>query len=130
MTFYLTTTPVRYARRWAAAQPEAYAARNLPVDIRDDGEAYVLTAYVPGLKADDLNIQIIEDTLSIEGQFAQHEGESLMRELPAGSFRRALRLPSQLDAEKAEASIENGVLTLRIPKAESARPRVIKVASK
>jgi HSP20 family protein len=45
-------------------------------------------------------------------------------------LRRALRLPAQLDAEKAEAKIENGVLTLRIPKAESARPRVIKVAAK
>jgi HSP20 family protein len=77
-----------------------------------------------------LNIQIIEDTLSIEGEYGQHEGETLMSELPAGSFRRTLRLPAVLDVEKAEAHIENGVLTLRVPKAESARPKTIKVASK
>jgi len=129
MTFYVSTTPYRLARRWAA-RPESHEPRALPVDIREQDDTYVLTAYVPGLKAEDLNIQIIEDTLTIEGEYSQHEGQSLMCELPAGSFRRALRLPAQLDAEKAEAQIENGVLTLRLPKAESARPRLIKVASK
>jgi len=128
--FYITTTPHRAARRWAAHPAEINAPRALPVDVREQDEAYLLTAYVPGLKAEDLNIQIIEDTLAIEGEYGQHEGQALMSELPAGSFRRALRLPAQLDAEKAEANIENGVLTLRIPKAESARPRVIKVAAK
>jgi HSP20 family protein len=128
--FYITTTPQRAARRWAAHPAELNAPRALPVDVREQDETYVLTAYVPGLKAEDLNIQIIEDTLTIEGEYGQHEGQSLMCELPAGSFRRALRLPAQLDAEKAEANIENGVLTLRIPKAESARPRIIKIASK
>jgi HSP20 family protein len=53
-----------------------------------------------------------------------------MSELPAGAFRRTLRLPTELDAEKAVASIENGVLTLRVPKAESAKPKSIKVISK
>lgn len=128
--FYITTAPYRAARRWDARPAEEYATRPLPVDVREQEEAYLLTAYVPGLKAEDLNIQIVEDTLTIEGEYGQHEGQALMSELPAGSFRRALRLPAQLDAEKAEAKIENGVLTLRLPKAESARPRVIKVASK
>jgi len=85
---------------------------------------------VPGLKAEDLKIEIVEDALSIEGEFGQHEGEYLMSELPAGTFRRTLRLPSELDAEKAAASIENGILTLRVPKAESARPKTIKVVTK
>ena len=130
MSLYFTTNPYRLARRWAA-QPQAEVAdRPLPVDIRDEGEEYVLNAYVPGLKAEDLNIQIVEDALSIEGQFGQHEGEYLMSELPAGAFRRTLRLPTELDAEKTVASIENGILTLRIPKAESARPKSIKVVSK
>jgi HSP20 family protein len=53
-----------------------------------------------------------------------------MRELPHGSFRRSLRLPSTVDARKAEAKIEDGVLTLILPKAESAKPRTIKVAVK
>jgi HSP20 family protein len=132
MSFYISSNlPYHLARRWAARAENLEAAANqLPVDIRDEGEEFVLNAYVPGMKAEDLNIQIIEDSLSIEGQLGPHEGEYLMSELPAGSFRRTLRLPAALDAEKASASIENGILTLRIPKAESARPKVIKVASK
>jgi HSP20 family protein len=130
MTFYVSTSPYHLARRWAVRTAEQETPRALPVDLREQEDAYLLTAYVPGLRAEDLNIQIVEDTLTIEGEYSQHEGEALMSELPAGSFRRALRLPALLDAEKAEAQIENGVLNLRIPKAESARPRVIKVASK
>ena len=129
MTFYISNYPYR-TRRWAANSDEMESVRPLPVDIHDEDEAYVLKAFVPGLQAEDLNIQILDDVLSIEGEFSQHEGEALMSELPAGAFRRSLRLPSTLDAEKAEAKIENGVLTLRVPKTESARPKIIKVASK
>jgi HSP20 family protein len=130
MTYYLTTYPYRMARRWVTRNQDWNEASPLPVDVQDEGEAYLLTAFVPGLQAADLNIQIIEDTLSIEGAYSQHEGEALMSELPAGTFRRTLRLPAALDAEKAEARIENGVLSLRMPKAESARPKIIKVAAK
>ena len=131
MTFYVSTHPYNMARRWAAAQEQAQnAALALPVDVRDDGEAYTLTAYVPGLKAENLNIQIIEDTLSIEGTFGNQEGEYLLSELPAGNFRRSLRLPALLDSEKAEAKLENGILTLRVPRTESAKPRNIPVSSK
>ena len=130
MSFYISTTPYQFARRWAARTQNEVANRPLPVDIRDEGEEYVLNAFVPGLKAEDLNIQIVDDALSIEGEFGQHEGEYLMSELPAGAFRRTLRLPTELDADKTVASIENGVLTLRVPKAESARPKSIKVVSK
>ena len=129
MTFYISNYPYR-TRRWTARSNELESAHPLPVDIRDEDEAYVLQAFVPGLQAEDLNIQILDDVLSIEGEFSQHEGEALMSELPAGAFRRSLRLPSVLDAEKAEAKIENGVLTLRVPKAESARPKAIKVVAK
>ncbi len=131
MTFYVSTHPNYLARRWAAAQAQNQeAARPLPVDIRDDGEAYILTAYVPGLKAEDLNIQVIEDRLTIEGTFGNQEGEYLLSELPAGNFRRTLQLPTLLDSEKAEASLENGILNLRVPRIEAARPRNIPVASK
>lgn len=129
MSLYFTT-PARFARRWAVRPMTETTERPLPVDIRDEGEGYLLSAYVPGLKAEDLNIQIVEDAISIEGQFSQHEGEYLMSELPSGAFRRTLRLPSELDADKAVANIENGVLTLRLPKAESAKPKSIKVITK
>lgn len=130
MTFYVSTNPYHLARRWAAHSTASQEPRALPVDVRDDGEGFVLTAYVPGLKAEDLNIQVLDDAVAIEGEYSQHEGEALMSELPAGTFRRTLRLPASLNPENAEAHIDNGVLTLRLPKAKSARPRVIKVASK
>ena len=130
MTFYVSTAPSYLARRWTVRSAEQETPRALPVDIREQEEAYLLTAFVPGLSAADLNIQVLEDAVSIAGAYSQYEGQALLSELPAGSFQRSLRLPTALDAENAEAQIENGILTLRIPKAESARPRVIKVASK
>ncbi|MBS1213665.1 MAG: uncharacterized protein H6R26_2282 [Proteobacteria bacterium] len=127
MTFYITPAPVRM-RRWAPARVSApeYDFR-LSVNVREEEDAYLLSAIVPGLKADDLSIQILEDVVTIEGTFAADENDYLLRELPQGKFHRSLRLPVELDADKAEAKIKDGLLTLRVPKAESARPKTIKV---
>jgi len=131
MTFYVTPYPYRMARRWARmAECESDRDFCLAVDIRDEDEAFVLSALVPGLKASDLNIQILDDVVTIEGEFKPDENEYLMRELPHGSFSRSLRLHAPVDAEKADAMITDGVLTLRLPKTESARPKTIKVAAK
>jgi HSP20 family protein len=113
-----------------AAAENSQSARFLAVNVRDETDSYVLTALVPGLKADDINIQVIEDVVRIDGQFAEDQSKYLLQELPSGSFRRELRMPSPLDANKVEARIADGVLTLRLPKAESARPKTIKIASK
>ncbi|HEX2697910.1 MAG TPA: Hsp20/alpha crystallin family protein [Anaerolineales bacterium] len=130
MNFYAYPFPHRMARRWLAAAENSQSARFLAVNIRDENEAFVLTALVPGMKAEDVKIQVLEDVVRIEGDFPRDENEYLLQELPNGSFRRELRLPSELDADKVEAKIADGVLTLRLPKAESARPKTIKVASK
>ena len=130
MTFYAYPFPRRMARRWMAAAGHSQSARFLAVNVRDEDDAFVLTALVPGLKADDLDIQVLEDVVRIEGKFAQDENEYLLQELPNGSIRRELRMPSALDADKVEAKITDGVLALRLPKAESARPKTIKIASK
>jgi HSP20 family protein len=130
MSFYVSTNPYFLTRRLANQAQNQDAVHSLPVDIRDDGEAFTLTAFVPGLKAEDLNIQIIDDALSIEGKFGNQDGEYLLSELPAGTFRRTLRLPTALDADETNASIENGILTLRVPRSEAARPKNIPVASK
>ena len=130
MTFYAYPFPHRMARRWMAAQDHAESARFLAANIRDEDDAFVLTAFVPGLKADDLNIQVLDDVLRIEGELPADENEHLLQELPSGSFRRELRLPSALDSEKVEAKIADGILTLRLPKAESAKPKKIKIAAK
>ena len=89
---------------------------------------------MPGLSADDLQIEIMDDvlTLKIQPQVEEAEdhdetGRYLVREIHAGESVRRLCLPEPVDADKAEAKIENGLLTLRIPKAEEAKPRKIAV---
>lgn len=131
MTYYIAPYPYRMARRWARlAECEPARDYRLAVDVRDEGEAYLINALTPGLKASDLNIQILDDVVTIEGEFKADEQEYLLSELPHGSFRRTLRLPAPVNADKAEAKITDGVLTLRLPKAESARPKTIKVSAK
>ncbi len=131
MTYFISPNPYRMARRWARmAGVEPEHDFSLSVDVHEEDDAYILNALVPGLKADDLNIQVLEDVVTISGEFKADESEYLMRELPHGSFRRTLRLPATLDAAKAEASITDGVLTLQLAKAESARPKTIKIAVK
>ena len=125
MTYYIATNPYqRLAHRWAQlAGVEQAHDFSLAVDVREEDEAYIVSALVPGLKADELNIQILDDVVTIEGEFKDNESGYLMRELPHGSFSRTLRMPVSLDASKGEARITDGVLTLRLTKAESARPK-------
>ena len=132
MTFYLQTYPYRrIAPRWAENRDQT-----LGVNVREEDDAYVLSALVPGLKSDEVNIQVLEDVLRIQGEYKRSgpvdkadESNYLVRELPNGSFTRTLRLPAEIDAEHVEANITDGVLTLRLPKAESARPKQIKIKS-
>lgn len=132
MTFYVQTYPYRrMARRWAENRE-----RTLGVNIHEEQDTYVLSALVPGIKSDDLTIQVLEDVVRIEGEYKQSgpadkadENNYLVRELPNGSFTRTLRLPAPIDADHVEADITDGVLTLRLPKAESARPKQIRIKS-
>jgi HSP20 family protein len=131
MTYFIAPNTYRMARRWARMNNyETERDMSLPVDVHEEDDEYILNALVPGMKADDLNIQVLEDVVTISGEFKVDESEYLMRELPHGSFRRTLRLPAALDAAKTEASITDGVLTLHLVKAESARPRTIKISVK
>ena len=126
MTFYVQTYPYRrMARRWVENRE-----RTLGINVHEQDDAYVLSALVPGIKADELNIQVLEDVVRIEGEYKTEENQYLVRELPSGSFNRTLRLPVPLDAENVEADITDGMLTLRLPKAESARPKQIKIQSR
>ena len=131
MTFYIQPYPYRrMSRRMAAMNGGSSREHLLNVNVRDEEDTFVLSALVPGLKADDLNIQVLEDVVRIEGEFQANEEDYLLRELPNGSFHRAMRMPAEIDADKVEAKITDGVLTLRLPKAESARPKKIKIAAK
>jgi len=141
MTFYVQTYPFGFAqdrpyRRLARRRAENREG-TLGVNVREEDDAYVLSALVPGIKSDGLNIQVLEDVVRIEGEYKRSgpadqtdESNYLVRELPQGSFTRALRLPVPIDAEHVEAEVTDGVLTLRLPKAESARPKQIKIKSR
>jgi HSP20 family protein len=126
MSLYLYPYPRRMARR-LMNQPEQH---QLNVNIREEDDAYILSALVPGLKAEDLKIQVLDDVLRIEGDHKMDEAGYLLNELPSGSFARTLRLPTVIDAEHVEARIADGVLNLHLPKAESAKPKNIKIAVK
>jgi HSP20 family protein len=126
MSLYLYSYPRHMGRRWMN-QPEQ---RNLGVNIREEDDAFVLSALVPGLKAGDLNIQVLEDVVRIDGQFKADDAQYLLNELPGGSFSRTLRLPAPIEADQVEAHITDGILNLRLPKAESAKPKKIKIAVK
>ena len=106
----------------------------LPLDVvATDGES-VITAAVPGLKADDLSVEVLGEAVTIRGEIKNEEKVErdgyLLHERRYGKFARSLNFPVELDGVKAEASVENGVLTLRVPKAETARPKTIKVKAR
>jgi HSP20 family protein len=102
----------------------------LAVDVQATDEAFEINALVPGLQAEDLDIEVLNNTVTIRGEFksdAQEEAKYLVCELPAGHFSRVITLPTAVDAAKTEATIRNGVLALHVPKAEAHRPKAIKV---
>ena len=131
MSYYIVPRRHRRMRRYA---PVSFnGGCRLPVDVHANSDEYVITANVPGLKADDLKIEIIEDVVSLRGEVKEEENgheDVLLRELHSGSYERKLRLPDLLSADKAEATIEDGVLKLRIPKSEESRPKKIEVKAR
>jgi HSP20 family protein len=105
----------------------------LPVDVREADEAYEITAAVPGLKAEEVEIQVLDDvvTLRLHPQAESAEGQDyLVREIGEPAAERSFQLPLAVDSAKAEAVVENGLLRLRLPKAETVRPKQITVKSK
>lgn len=128
MTYYYTLKP-RYFRSPAVSQENGqdYDYR-LPVNVREEENTYALSAVVPGLTADDLEIEVIEDVITIKGEYKADDSTFLLHELPSGKFHRSLRMPVELDPTKAKAEIKDGVLTVRVPKAEQALPHQIKVS--
>jgi HSP20 family protein len=100
------------------------------VNLYETEDAYVLTAELPGIAPEDLDISLEGSTLTLRGErrTPSFEGASVHRsERPAGHFRRAIDLPVPVDGEKVEAVHRHGVLTLRLPKTPEHRPRQIAV---
>lgn len=103
-----------------------------PVDIRISDDEYMVEAFLPGVATEDLDIQIESNVVTIKGELKIERNEDdryLLRERPSGMFQRAIELPDDVDADKVEAELKNGVLTLRLPKSELAKPRKIKISN-
>ncbi|NWF70104.1 MAG: Hsp20/alpha crystallin family protein [Chloroflexi bacterium] len=102
----------------------------LPLDLYESDSAYVLHADVPGLQPDQINIRFEDGLLTISVQSerpAREDARALLQERAFGHYNRTLRLPVEVETDKAEARYENGVLTLTLPKAAAAQPRQIAV---
>jgi HSP20 family protein len=103
------------------------------INLWQDGEDAVLTAELPGVAADDLDISVVQNTLTLRGQRQRPElkpGETYHRqERWQGRFVRSLELPFAVDANKIEARFENGVLSVKLPRAEEHKPKKIAVHS-
>ncbi len=101
-----------------------------PVDIFEDGSSITLLADLPGVGREDLSIGVDGRTLTIEAPLKLGEANSLVSvyaEVRANHFRRSFELSADLDTAKIDAGLRDGVLTLRIPKLEQAKPRRIDV---
>jgi len=123
---------------------------NLPLDVAETQDSYVISAAVPGLKSDDIDITVEDGVLTITGE-TKNSFEQLasanptdeevtedsqkqsavkfhLRERRYGSFTRKLRLPKDVDAEAISASQEDGILTITLGKSEAAQPKKITIA--
>jgi len=105
---------------------------SLPLDVTSTKDALLVEAALPGIKPDDVDITVEDGTLSIRGTYHEEqregEGETLVSEIRRGSVYRTVSLPAGLEADKATATFEHGVLKLRIPKAEAVKPRQIRIS--
>ncbi len=102
----------------------------LALDVHETDQAYIVSAALPGVSADAVNISLHDGVLTISGEVPQvtHENSrALVLERTYGKFQRVIRLPQPIDASNVEANIENGVLTLTLPKTPEAQPRTIPV---
>ncbi|MFP3896928.1 MAG: Hsp20/alpha crystallin family protein [Anaerolineales bacterium] len=119
---------VRPRREWEGDEMRL----NVPMDVYTTDEEIVITLAVPGVDPDSVDITVEGNTLNIKGQT---EGplenvDYVLQERPYGTFNRSLQLNVPVDANKAEASFDQGILTLQIPKQEEAKPKTIKIKSR
>jgi len=104
------------------------------IDLSEDDDEITVKAVLPGLKPEDVQISVTADVLTIKGEF-KNEDESknrnyLIRERRFGSFERMMQLPTEVQTEKAHADFADGMLTLRLPKAEAVKPKSISIKVK
>jgi HSP20 family protein len=101
------------------------------MDVRETDEAYIVEADVPGMKKDDVHIEVADNVLTIKGERKDEKEEKDKNyhrvERLFGSFARSVALPAGIDAGKVSAKFDNGVLTVTLPKPEERKPRRVEV---
>ncbi len=122
-----------FANATGELQNESLSAGNFipPVDIYEDANRLVLKLEVPGISQEDLQIDLENQTLTVKGErkFVNDEKEENFHRIERryGSFVRSFTLPSTVETESAQASYENGVLAITLPKKEAAKPKQVKI---
>lgn len=120
------THPLFARDGWSASTPA--------IDMYQTDDEIVVKASLPGIKADEVQINITGDVLTLKGEVKHDEEKNdkswHIREQRWGSFQRSLALPTNVVSDKAKAEFENGILTITLPKAEEVRPRTITVNAK
>jgi HSP20 family protein len=120
--------PKPWSTGWLAPAEGAFAPS---IDLRETDKELILTAEVPGLQKEDVDVNIMEQSVTIRGERKQEketkEQNYHYRETSFGSFQRVIPLPAPIVADKAKAKLKDGVLTLTLPKAEPSKPRGVKV---
>lgn len=99
------------------------------VNLRENNDEVVITALLPGVGVDSLNIQLIDNSLVLEGDKKSDVQDKpyIRKERVFGRFQKAVRLPYRVDGDKIEAGLKDGILTIRLAKAEEARPKKIEI---
>lgn len=130
MPFYMITRPRDYVWRHMIRPVGFNGGSRLPVDVHVDEDSYVITAAVPGLKPDEVEIKVLDNVVTLIGSAEREQdgnGRYLVREIGGARFERSFELPDSVDVSRAEASLVDGLLTVRLPKAEESRPKVIQI---
>ncbi len=121
-----------YAGNGGSEDQSAAGEATLPLDVWATAEAFQVSAYVPGVNPEEVEITFEGDELAIRGKLPAltEGGDFVKRELYHGAFARRLTFNVPVDADRIEASFHNGLLTLTVPKAEAVRPKQIKIQVK
>ena len=111
------------------------SSQAMPVDVTENADGYTVKASMPGWKPEEINVNIENDVLTIRAerkvQDERQDGDEIRwQERYAGTLERRFTLPIQIDANKVEAKLEHGVLTLSLPKAEAVKPKTIQIQAK
>jgi HSP20 family protein len=114
--------------RWPSLLQET-AGWSPPVDIEEQDDAYVLEAELPGVRRENIDIELVGNELAITGELKEKERTGVVRRRTrrTGHFDYRVTLPEQVDAEQIDASLDEGVLTVRVPKSERAQRRKVAI---